>query len=387
MKKILPFLLLFPLLLSGCEKAGDIRENYREISQLQLIQTIGLDSSRQGVTLTVASGKQSDGSPPAVVSREARSVVEAINSVQDYDAAEQVFFAHVQYAVAGEEYARQGLGHILDFIERDVRMRMGTELFVLKGATAKDLITGPGSDSFNINSVLDAVKRDVNYRGDSHVFSIRETVRSLDECGAALVCALNCVDTEGTVFLTETGLSAVPDGYAILKDARLVGFLDSRDAEGASLLLDKLGAAVLSVEDGKGGRVTLEATGSGVRIKPQWAADGSLECIKVEAELKAAVAEIDDLSAPLETEEYISALESALSQDMKKRIISALDASSRLDADFLNLAAVLRRDDREKFEALPEDWLRGAVFQVSVKSAVDRSYDLGDPTKADRSGK
>lgn len=387
MKKILPFILILPLFLSGCEKAGDIRENYREISQLQLIQTIGLDGDSQGLTLTVASGKQTDGSPPAVISRDARTVVEAINSVQDYDAAEQVFFAHVQYAVMGEEYAKDGLGHILDFIERDVRMRLGTDLFILKGAEAKELITGPGSDNFNINSVLDAVKRDVNYRGDSHVFSIRETVRSLGETGAALVCALRCVNTEGTVFMTEPGLSAVPDGYAILKDARLVGYLDSRDAEGASLLMDHLGAAALSVDDGSGGLVTLEATGSSVSIKPQWGPDGTLACIAVEAELKAAVAEMSDLSAPLETGEYISALESTLSQDMKKRLISVLDASSRLDADFLNLSAVLRRDNWKNYASLPEDWLQSAVFQVSVKSAIDRSYDLGDPMKTDGSGK
>lgn len=386
MKKILPILLLPALLLSGCGKAGAIEENYREISQLQLIQTIGLDSHDQKLTLTVASGKPADGSAPAIISREAGSVALAMNAIQDYGASKQLYFSHVQYAVAGEEYARAGMSAFLDYIERDVRMRMGTDLFVLKGAEAKELISRPGSDSYNISSVLDTVKRDVDYRGDSHVFSIRETVRSLDESGAALVCALRCVDTSGSVFLTETGLSAVPDGYAILKDARLVGYIDSRDAEAASLLLNSLGAAVLSVDSGSGGLIMLEATGSAVSIRPEWAPDGSLDRIRVEAELKAAVSEIGDTSIPLETGDYMSYLESALSLDMKKRIISVLDASSRLDADFLNLSAALRRDDRQRFDALPEGWLKDAAFDVSVKCAVDRSYDLGDPANFEGSG-
>lgn len=386
MKKILPILLLLSLLLSGCGEAGAIEENYREISRLQLIQTVGLDSRDRKLTLTVASGKPADGSAPAIISREAGSIALAMNAIQDYGAGKQLYFSHVRYAVAGEDFARDGMSAFLDYIERDVRMRMGTDLFILMGSGAKELISGPGSDSYNICGVLDTVKRDVNYRGDSHVFSIRETVRSLDESGAALVCALRSVDTSGSVFLTETGLSAVPDGYAVLKDARLVGHIDSRDAEAASLLINKLGAAVLSVDDGSGGRVLLEATGSGVSIRPRWAPDGGLECIRVEAELKAAVSEIEDTSIPLESADYMSCLESALSLDMKKRLISVLDTSSRLDADFLDLAAVLRRDDRQRFDALPESWLRDAVFEVSVKSAVDRSYDIGDPADAEEGG-
>lgn len=387
MKKTLSLILLLPFFLSGCGSAGSIRESYSELSRLQLIQTIGLDGGSEELTLTVASGEQSDGLSPSVVSQSAGSMVEAINDIQDHDPSEQVFFSHVRYVIAGEEYAREGLGSLFDFIERDVRMRMGTELFILRGAEAKALITGQGSGSFNINNVLDSVKRDVNQRGDSHVFSIRETVRSLGESGSALVCALRYVSTEGSVFMTEPGLSAVPDGYAIINAAALVGYISSRDAVAAGLLMGKLGAAAISVDDGSGAQVTLEVTGGSVSVKPRWASDGELECITVEAELKAAVAELSGISVPLDSSEYIASLESALSLDIKKRILSVLDASSRLDADFLGLSSLLHWDDPANFEALPEDWLSDAVFRVSVKSAIDRSYDLGEPVKNDGSGK
>lgn len=374
---------VFSLLLSGCSASGSIFANYREIEQLQLVQTLGLDGDDRELTLTVATGKPLDGSKPTVISRTARGLVQAITGIQDYSASEQIFFPHVQYILLGEDYAKNGLRDILDYVERDVRLRTGTELFVLRAATARELMTGTGDEQYTVTAILDSVRRDVNYRGDSHVFTLRETARSLGENGAALICAVRAVNIEGSVFLTEPGLTAVPDGYGVLKDGKLAGYISARNAEGASLLLDTLGTAVISLNDSAGDTVTLETTGSSASLRPIWTAEGKLDHIEVKAGLRAAVSEPDSRQKMLESREYTRLLEEALAGDMEKRVLSVLDTSSRLDADFLGLGSTLNRDNWRNYAALPEDWLRSAEFRVTVEAEIDRSYDLGDPAETE----
>jgi len=387
MKRILIIIIVYSLLLSGCGGGSGIRSNFRDIAKLQIVQTIGLDHSGEDeLKVTVAGGKPADGSAPYLVSRSGRSFLEAFGSVQDMGSDRQVFFPHTRYILLSEDYARSSIAQVLDFVQRDVRLRMGTELFVLRGADAEELMSSsPGG--YNITQLLDTVKRDVNYKGDSRVFSVRETVRSLNESGSALICALRPADTEGSVFNIESGLVAVPDGYGILRGAELAGFISSRDAVAVGLLTGHMGTFAISARDERGGSVTLETTGGKANIQPRWTAEGALELIELELSLSAAVAEIDEPGRRLETADSARYLEEQLARDMEKRVLSVLDSSSRMDADFLNLSGLLRRDSPENFDALDPNWLKEAVFSVSAQARIDRSYDLGDPSISDRSEK
>ena len=156
MKKTIAPILAAAVLLSGCGGRGGIYSNYRETEHLLPVQTLGLDSAPTGVRLSVSCAAPGQGSGPDIISRDGRSILDAMDSLQDYSAAGQLYYSHAQYVVLGEDYARAGVGEALDFLARDGRMRMGLLLFIARENSAQTLITGPGEGSYDITGALAA---------------------------------------------------------------------------------------------------------------------------------------------------------------------------------------------------------------------------------------
>lgn len=366
------------LLLSGCGGSQSIYSNYRRTEHLQLVQALGADADENGVCLSVSCAKSSQQSSGGIISRSGESMLRAMSSLQNYSADQQLYYAHAQYVISGEDYAKANFDSLLDFISRDTQLRLGLYLFVVKGATARELITGPGEDSYEVSKALASIKRDTEDEGLSHVFTCRETVRSLSESGAALVCAVRPANTEDKVFLLKPGVTAVPDGYAIIKDGLLAGYIGTDISQAVNLLMDHMGSSGVRLPDGRGGSLSLEYESGSAKIKPRWAADGSLEAIEVKAKLGANLAEPDTDIINVTDTELMSALEDELGKDMEEKIKAVLKLSRELDADFLGIKSWLRQSDASKTDALGEDWLKNAEFSVECKAKISYSRELGD---------
>ncbi len=389
MKKILALALAAAsLFLSGCGSSGSIYSNFRETEHLQLVHTLGVDSSEDGgVTVSVSSMKPPQSSSGGIISRSGESIIKAMSSLQSYSSDQQLYYSHAEYVLMGEDYASSSAHKLFDFIARDTQLRLGIYLFVVKGSSARELITGPGEESYEISKTLSSVRRDTEAQGNSHVFTARETLRSLSDYGAALICTLSSQNTEDSVFLLEPGLTAVADGYGVLKDGLLVGYIGPDVAQAANLVTGNMGTAGVSFPDGRGGRLNMEYEGGGTKISPRWGSDGSLESIEVKAKLKANLAEPDSDVERITDKELLSTLEDALSRDMEEKLRELVGFSQGLDADFLGIHGYLRQSDAAKTAALGEDWLKKAKFDIKCETKISYTRELGDQMSSEGGGK
>ncbi|MBE7017702.1 MAG: hypothetical protein E7420_06050 [Ruminococcaceae bacterium] len=388
MKKYLSLLIAAScLLLSGCGGGGSIYSNYRATEHLLLVQALGADTAEDdGVTLSVSCQKLSSDNSGGIISRSAESITRALSSLQDFSADRQLYYSHAEYVLLGEDYAAAGTDNIFDYIARDNQLRLGIYLFVVKGGSAKELICGPGEDSYEVSKTLSSILRDTRTQGGSHVFTARETLRSLSDHGAALVCALRPYTTEDSVFLLEAGVNPVAEGYGILKGGELVGFVPSEISQAANLIMGNMGSAGITLSDSEGGRLSLEYEKGKADIKPRWAADGSLEGIVIKAKLQANLAEPDTDIKHVTDSAFLSQMEDALSRDMEKKISSLLSLSRELDADFLGIKAQLRRSNGENAAALPDSWLKNLEFSVECETKISYTRELGDQMSAEGGG-
>jgi len=177
MRKLIYIIIIYSFLLSGCSASG-VYANYRGIEELELVQTFGIDAHDSGVCITTASTASAEAKPPTVLSRTGFAISETTQSLQDYSANSRLFYAHAQNIVIGEEAAANGIGDYLDYIIRSTQMRMGTSMYIVRGDTAKNLITGSSSDeNYNITKILESLRRDVDTIGSSHVYSCRDVAR------------------------------------------------------------------------------------------------------------------------------------------------------------------------------------------------------------------
>ena len=378
-KRIHLIILIIPCLLffTGC---GAVLTNYREISTLQVVQTLGIDNTGDGVTISMSTGS-TNRETPTILSHRGESITTAMDSLQDYSAKENLFFAHTNHIVLGEETAASGIAYILDYVTRVIQMRTVIPMYIVKNNTAKTLVTGIGDGSYDITDVLQSLERDVELRSESHVYTSGEITQSLMENGAALICAVGCADTEEVIFSGGGGFSAIPEGFAVIKGDKLIGFLSPTLSRSANLLLDNIRGGYATVKDPGGEKVTLDIKSGSTEFTAVYAEDGSMSKILVDSTLNMGVSEFKT-PAHISDPEFRAYLESAKAAQVFSRINQVLEFSQEKGADFLGIGKKLRAQNPISFSKIPGGWKEAfeqVEFEVSVEVCILMSYDIVDP--------
>ena len=393
--------------LSGC---SGIYSNFRELERLLVIQTMGIDYAEEGVGISLASGAKSDGSSPVRLFSPGVSITSAIAHILSYSQEQELFLSHTSHVVLGEEAAKNGINGYLSYICRSPNLRTDIPLYIVKGGTAQEAVMQVGEGSKGISEVLEAVRANVDERGDSKAFSASELLRNLERNGSGLICAIECspsIQEGGTKQEGDSGSSAgtggmeSPDkagasdggggkqaltaaavGYGVIRGDKLCAYLDKEQAIGVGLLLNIVGISDIVVTDRYATPVTLELDQGSSVIKPVWAEDGSLEMLDIQIKAAANIAEIGGgghFGEP-DYEDYLTAqLETAVSE----RVSAVIQLSKSLQADFLGLGSIVEMDDAEKFRALGGDFaslLPGLPVRISVSGQIKHTNDIRDET-------
>ena len=358
-------------MLSGCS-GGSLYSNYREVEQLSVIETMGFDTSPQGVVLSVSSGAPVGGSTQTCLTAEDKSITLARDKIQEYSASEQLFFAHTAFIVIGGDTAKSGISHYLDYVGRAPDLRLDVPMLVVNGGTAREIITKSGSKSTDATSVFKSLERDLELLGECPVFSVREIIAALDLNDCALATAVKAVPAIKVAPDSKPDeLTAIPDGLAVLKNGRSIGRLDMDAAFGVCAITGKLGPCPVDVQT-KYGKATVQISDCKCELKPIVEND-DLIGLRFEIDLSAALSELDGNA----DDEMIS---KALAKLVQKRTEKAVRASKELACDFMQLGARLDRANNDAPDGLTRglsSMLPGLECTVKVTAEVNRSFDVG----------
>lgn len=365
-------LALLPLL-TGCRGPGEYLSYAREMEDMTLIRALGIDLEGEGVLVTASSGLQSGGAdreavPPEVLSARSETVSGAVVAMQSYGTS-YVFFGHVGELLLGETMARDGLARALDYVERDVEMRLDVGLFVVRGEAGQAMGALAGEKS-SAAERLEALEDDTGLNGATMERSVRQVLADLGASGASFAPAVVLLPQEEGDGAGGEG-NLVSAGYAILKEEGLAGWAAGEAALGVNLLLGRVEADILTAgPTGTALRVVEARTG----VKPVF--DGErltgleVDC-RVEANVAQAPAGLD--AAALET------LRTALEETEKRRLEAALELSRTLNADFMGLKKRSGLAAPWHWAKLREQWddvFEDLDIRVTVEGRIQRGYDL-----------
>ncbi len=384
------------LSLSGC--AG-LYANVREVEDLLVIQTLGLDGDPAGVRLTLASGAgaAADDAPLRLEGR-GPSVTAALEQIRSRANEEDLFCAHISHVLIGESAARAGLEAALAYICRSQELRISVPLYVLRGQEAGEAVLRVGSEKNGICDALDSVNGDVKLRGDGHVTTASELAADLARQGSGLVCAValqpsaeqpspqkSAGEEAREAFAAQSGdeeplLTVAAAGYGVVKDGKLCAWIDRARAVAVGLLKNQSGPCELTVTEGSGETVTLTLERGESALRPVWGGDGRLVRLDVQVRSEATLAERggeEGLAARADEEELCALAEAALSE----RLGAVLQLSKELRADFLGLGSRLERAEPARFRpllpAFPE-LLADLPIRLSVRVTLTHTNDVED---------
>ena len=361
MRKAIICLLLCPALLTGC----GLTARSRAVDQLRPVETMGYDADGARVTVSASSGTDD----PMTVAARGGSVPQAMENLRAWSDAQELFFAHIRYVVAGEAGARAGLGELLDYFARSTQTTLEIPLLVVRGGEARRLITASSEPGRDVTALLASMQRDAEQTGTARCFTLRQVIQRLSRSGAALCCAVESRPTGENAPSARDSEAMLCAGYAVLKDASLIGYLDTETALGADLIMGLAGQADY-VLPCAGGSATVTLLKSEAHVSPARDRSGA-PILLVTACLRAGLLSADgvDTARPAVRHD----LETALARAAAAQIRSALAACRELDADFLELRRSVRRKDPA---ADDPDFLRTLRWQVRAEAEIERSYDL-----------
>ncbi len=376
MKKLLLAVLLPTLFLfSGC---GSLSSQLRDVEHMRLVQTLGIDQEQESLQLSLASAARKSGRKrPDIVSGSGRSLSAALQRIRNYSSEEELFYAHVDQILLGEEAARQGIERILQYICHSAETRIDLPVFVLLDSSAKEAMEGVGNELRGPTEILQTLQTSLKQQGSCYLFTAADVLRNLERSGSALVCALEYAPAaEGGEEMT----MAIA-GYGILQKGVLVQRLDRDSALGATIALNRLRVCELDVKDQKGNPVSLELEQAKTQLRPVWGEDGFLRALELQVQVSAAVLEIAGKGGSLDDPQYEDHLIGQLEAAVSQRVQQALLLSKRLGADFLDLGSRLRYEaparNRQQLQDFPS-LLPQLEIRLSVSGKLSHSYDSKD---------
>lgn len=369
------------LFLSGCSNTGTVYSNYRELEEIELILSMGFDLSSNGLRLSMSGGSTNSDNgdqaqdPVTRMAANGASISEAMEILQDFATKEELFYAHTQYVLVGEQCAEEKLPVILDYLQVSSGVRASVPFFIVHEDTAEQLITHCGSSNSDITKVLNSTIRDSQRRGDGYPFSCGEIISALDEYGAALAMALKTVPTNSVEpSAPEEAVSPLPDGYAILKNDTIVDYIPKEDSRGVNLLMGHPGIGAMTVEDPHAGTATLGLTKCKVKLHPVWSSDGSLSGIRADIDANVYIKE-------LEYPEHFNrnSISNTLSTQLETWVRNVLQIMSDTKADFLGIGNQLRMQSPRAWDNAPKTWeqvIGNLRFDVQAHCTISRTGDI-----------
>lgn len=338
-KRLIP-LLAVCLLLTGCSQLPVARE----MEDMALLRTMGVDRAPGGVAVTGSTGPrarglQGEGEPALTLEADRESLSAACLAMQGQSDS-FVFFGYVDQLLIGEDLAEQGVQPVLDYFARDAELGLGAQLWLVRGASAREAVSAGGDAG--VDSRLETLQHDSKMGISSHARTAGELYTDLLELGSAYVPALVPAE-DGTAILIE-------QGYAVLKEDRLAGFLDGDAAKGLGLLAGGPAADILEAELANQ-TVSVKVTSSRTKSKLEFQ-DHTPSVLRLTCRIDARLSEYGSRL----TAEELARLQRLLEAQERSKIEAALERLKELHCDCIGLGAKAAVFHPAQWQTIQSDW-------------------------------
>ncbi len=350
-------------LFSSCEKAGT------ELSDLMIIQGIGIDATEKGykVTVEILNNEQS-GSPGGdsasdnktkIYSGEGSTVAAALRELST-KSGNKPLFAHNRIIVLGEGAVNRDFSNVIDFFERDYDSRASQLICVAKGADAEEVIRAKLLNDTVKSKIIEKMLE------ESYEQSLVPRVRIID--------AINAVK-EGTSRLCIPAVSVEKngenedialDGCALFgEDETFSMYMASGDAQGLAFLDDNIKKGYISADLSNGLKATF-VINKGKTSYDIVHENGRLH-YKLKIKLSCDLQEVGGAEYFSIKGDFMEKLKSAAAEAVAEKIENTMIVlQSEHGGDAVRYGTRLSLYDNELYENLRSDW--DSAFKKSMTS-------------------
>ncbi len=373
------FLLVLPLLItSGCWDSSEVNDIAIElgwgIDKAENEDSDKIMISAQAIIPTKISGGQNGGNgggkPFFAVTSEGMNTLDAVQGMQT-KLSRQIFRGHRRVIVIGESMARQGIKKVFDTYTRDPNLKLRSDIFVVKGGTAKDFL----QLSYPLENIPSlGVLGEYKQMGTSIEMGLLNFLLAATSEGASPAVPVISLGMEPVSQNDQSNTDK--QGFRISgsgifnKDLKLVGFLNMEEGRAMRWVsgnLNKLtvSAKVPQVE----GNVSVNLFKMHSKISPI-IKDEKLN-IHVTLSGQGAIRENNTL-LDLSQVDNINLLQNVLNEHIEKSVLQTITkVQKEYGTDVFGFSNAIRRDDLAYWKSIKNDWEKEfKEAEISVNAAI-----------------
>ena len=335
----------------GCEKLGT------ELSELMIMQGIGVDKTADGyrVTVEILNNEQlgsTEGGVSSdltrVYSAEGKTVSQALYRLPAFNGSTP-FFAHNRVIILGESVIRYGIYEVLDFFERDFNSRPTQQICAAKGCEAADLLNAKLPSGDVRSEILDDILFEAYETTAAPRVRVVDAANRLNGESATLCIPSIIMKEEGKYNVYEL------DGCAAFNINGSFGKYISAEAAVGVQLLDgviKRGEITAPLENGKSASFVILRGKTSYKINT----DGEYPVYFVKTEILCDLNTVEGELPYSDDGDYIRALEASAEKAVRERMY---ETAAYLKANGLDPARFGRRllcADFNAYNIMKNDW-------------------------------
>ena len=385
------FYAIFIIILILLGWGGHLIPSRVEITDFGIIQVLGIDSGiNNGVNLSMVAEneKGSEDDKPKIgneniVTSSGKSYNDCISGLENYN--DKIFIGgHIESIIIGEEICKENLVRAVDFISKASEIRLNSNVFISKGTNAGDFMREGSSDEFSMAariSNINLVDQTLTEEKNTEVTDVINILLSEDKCG--VVQAIELVENgkpSGREFILSNSKGEGKKfmqyaGYALIKDAKLVDYLNIDASSGYDFIKNNHPKQNVYIE--KDGEI-LGINFGGSKTKVSFNFDGEkLKEIVIKTKTKNEI--MQSSNGKNIFKENLGATEKLVENEVKHRIESAINVAKNYQVDYIGFKKMLEMKHPYKWNKIKDNWeniFNEVPIRIEVESKINRSYNL-----------
>ena len=371
-----------------------------EIDDMEILKLTGLDyikdeENDNNASLSFLIEKEEGGSDSSqkesqtkkqkVLTYKASSFNEAVRSMQFYTD-KTMAGSHVKYFLIGEETAKNDIDKVLDILSKDQEVRLSSNIYIIKDMTAQEFLNQAINSEYKLSDMLDNIEKNSGQKTIAKYITISEILSSkLSETEIYLVPTLEFTSNIEKITETEGGEEETDEltkqfefyGYAVMKDNKLIDFLDDKEAIIYNMLINESKGGNVDVENEKGDIVSFGindiTTGYSFRFDDK----NNLKQVDISLKYRSNFEEVlskEDITDIKVLEKYKKMQE----DKVKKQAEELIKKSQELNLDIFGIGEKLNVKHPYKYRKIKENFRKnyGSLnIKVKAEADIERTYD------------
>ncbi|MFA6808140.1 MAG: Ger(x)C family spore germination C-terminal domain-containing protein, partial [Eubacteriales bacterium] len=272
----------------------------------------------------------------------------------------------------------------LDFMIRDHETRLAAKVFVVRGTTAEEVMENGNTGEFFISERIESIIKDAGQLSQSKEVTVLEIVNMFD-------CLYSdpyipCISIIKNVERGEEEKDIIDiliDGYAIIdnEEKKLKGYVRGNMGRGLNWLTNNVHSGVIVVGDSYGKEVSLEIIDAKVKIIPE--NKNGVYTATVYVDMTSNIGELQG-EEDVFFDSKIDYLEKQQEKVIKEEIerVLAYCQQNKLDATMIGSRMYHKFPVEWQNSNMQDKWkdyFPSVKIQVSVRSKINRTYNIKDP--------